>query len=69
MPNLEVVDRHGVPIEKGHSVEIQHCVGRYGQTQLVKGIVVEIDPRLDVDVDYDKFSKSVPLEINGDITE
>lgn len=43
MPNLQVVDCTGIPIETGQTVDVQHCVGRYGATQITSGIVVDIN--------------------------
>lgn len=43
--SLVFVDRHGVPIRLGQELEIQHCIGSYGRTQLVKGVLREIDHR------------------------
>jgi hypothetical protein len=40
----ECVDRNGTRLEKGQTVRVQHCVGRYGQTRTVTGT-------LDGDVD------------------
>ena len=39
------VDREGVPMCLGQQLEIQHCIGPYGRTQVVKGILREIDNR------------------------
>lgn len=35
-------DRYGVPLEVGQRVRVQHCVGRYGQTRIVTGILRKI---------------------------
>lgn len=43
--SLPFVDRDGVPMCPGQQLEIQYCVGPYGRTQLVKGVLREIDHR------------------------
>ena len=40
---MEFLDMHGRIVSHGVEVEIQHCVGLYGQTQKVRGRVVTID--------------------------
>lgn len=38
-------DRDGVLMCPGQQLEIQYCIGPYGRTQVVKGILREIDHR------------------------
>jgi hypothetical protein len=35
-------DRHGIKLEVGQVVRVQHCVGRYGQTEIVEGRIADI---------------------------
>jgi hypothetical protein len=42
-PALERVDRWHQRLDVGHKVRVRHCVGRYGQTQDVEGILRELD--------------------------
>jgi hypothetical protein len=37
-------DRHGRQLEVGQIVRVQHCVGRYGQTDIVEGRIKAISP-------------------------
>jgi len=37
-------DRAGRALALGQRVRIQHCVGRYGQTQVSEGIITDMGP-------------------------
>jgi hypothetical protein len=37
-------DRHGTQLKVGQVVRVQHCTGRYGQTEIVDGRIAEISP-------------------------
>jgi hypothetical protein len=37
------VDRDGVRLEPGQTIEVQHCVGRYGEVRRVSGKLVRIN--------------------------
>lgn len=39
------VDRNGDAISIGASVQVNHCIGPYGQMQIDEGVVVEFDDR------------------------
>lgn len=39
MNNVSIVDRKGSPVQEGLRVRVQHCIGRYGQVQIVEGVV------------------------------
>lgn len=49
--SLPVVDRDGVLMRPGQQLEIQHCIGSYGRTQIVKGVLREIDRYYGVRID------------------
>jgi hypothetical protein len=40
---MKMLDKNLTPIEIGSQVKICHCIGPYGQTQIVEGEVHEID--------------------------
>lgn len=44
------VDRHGRQLQLGMKVLVQHCIGRYGQTQQVVGTLTRIGELFNVDV-------------------
>ena len=44
MPVKILNDRHGRQLELGQHVIVQQCIGAYGQTQRVKGVLRQLDP-------------------------
>jgi hypothetical protein len=44
-------DRRGRQLEVGQIVRVQHCIGRYGQTEIVEGRIKEISPYGGVSLD------------------
>ena len=40
---MDILDRKRKPITVGVTIQVQHCVGRYGQTQVTEGVVTELD--------------------------
>ncbi len=45
------VDRNGRKLELGMKVMVQHCIGRYGQTQQVVGRLARIGELFNVDLE------------------
>lgn len=41
--NIVVRDMNGVEVEPGDLVEVQHCIGRYGQTETVRGTLAKVN--------------------------
>jgi len=48
-------DMNGTPLEPGMLVEIQHCTGRYGQTQRVVGRLTGKEHYMQVELDNGKW--------------
>lgn len=38
---MEFVDRHGTKLAAGDHIRIKECIGRYGQTAIVSGVIKE----------------------------
>ena len=38
----EFTDRNGRPLKVGQRIRVQHCIGRYGQTEIVSGVITHI---------------------------
>lgn len=44
MSTTEFTDRHGRKLQVGQLIRAQVCVGRYGQTDIREGEIVELNP-------------------------
>jgi hypothetical protein len=44
--NVTIVDRARKPLSVGQVVRVQHCVGPYGQTDIVEGKIEALHPEL-----------------------
>ena len=53
MKTYVYVDRYGVKLVRGMRVKVQHCIGRFGKTEVLVGKLVRINTLGNVDVELD----------------